>query len=86
MTDPITGKAYNINSELPDDPEITDRLTHFVEDADSDIIGKRWEIWNDFQIKVEESYHDNVLKFNTGLFSVQEVTSMICEVVQKPVV
>lgn len=86
MTDPITGKSYNINSELPDDSEITDRLTHFVEDADSDIIGKRWEIWNDFQIKVEESYHDNVLKFNTGLFSVQEVTSMICEVVQKPVV
>ena len=49
-----------------------------------DKIGKRWDHWNDFKFKIEESYHDLVLKFNTEEYSIKEVTDQILEYVQNP--
>ena len=84
--DPVTGKTYDINAEMPEEKEIQDRLAYHSEDQDRETIGKRWEVWNDFQNKVEESYHGNVLKFDTGYFSIEQVSTQICEVVQNPII
>ena len=83
--DPITGIEYNMNGNLSIEPEVLERLTYQAENLTRDRIGKRWEIWNDFQIKVEESFHDNVIKYNTADNSAQEVTSQICEIIQDPI-
>lgn len=47
-------------------------------------LGKRWEVWNDFKFKVEESYNDKVLKFNTEEYSSDEVRDQIIEFIQNP--
>lgn len=82
--DPITGLFYNIEKNPPTDPIVQERLKPFFPDMNKEKIEKRWNIWNQFQIKVQENYQDLALKFNTEEYSVEEVTNHICEYLQNP--
>ena len=82
--DPVTGKIYHLINSPPKDQEVKDRLVPYFQDISKEKISKRWEVWDDFQIKVEESYHDYVLKFNTEEYSIEEVKDQIIEFIQNP--
>ena len=69
----------------PDNQEILDRLSYKEEDESDEKIAKRWNIWNEFQSKVEENYQDQLLKLNTEDFTLEEVTTQICEIIQNPI-
>ena len=68
----------------PQDPEILNRLVPYFPDMTREKVEKRWNLWSQFQIKVEESYQDIVLKFNTEEYTAEKVTNHICEFLQNP--
>eukprot|EP00343_Euplotes_focardii_P004094 CAMPEP_0205810304 /NCGR_PEP_ID=MMETSP0205-20121125/14482_1 /ASSEMBLY_ACC=CAM_ASM_000278 /TAXON_ID=36767 /ORGANISM="Euplotes focardii, Strain TN1" /LENGTH=98 /DNA_ID=CAMNT_0053088297 /DNA_START=167 /DNA_END=459 /DNA_ORIENTATION=- len=71
--DPVTGKVYNITDSSEIEKNIKDRLVAYFPDMDRDKVKKRWSLWNQFQVKVEESYQELALKFNTEEFTVEQV-------------
>jgi adenylate kinase len=82
--DPVTGKVYNMIDSPPEDREILGRLVPYFPDMTKEKVEKRWDIWNQFQVKVQESYQELVLKFNTEEYNVAQVTSNICEFLENP--
>lgn len=80
----MTGKTYHLINSLPEELEIKNRLVPYFQDVTKEKIAKRWEVWDDFQVKVEESYHDYVIKFNTEEYKVEEVRDQITEFLQNP--
>lgn len=83
--DTVTGKTYNMIDEIPKEPEILNRLVPYFSEMTEDKVSKRWDIWNQFQVKVEESYQEYVLKFNTEEYTADQVSSQICEFIQNPI-
>lgn len=83
--DPVTGKVYNMLDSAPTDEEVLARLVPYFADATRERVAKRWDVWSDFQVKVEESYQELVLKFSTEQYKIDEVKEQICEFIQNPV-
>lgn len=82
--DPVTGKIYNMMDQIPTEQDIKNRIVPYFPDMTKEKVEKRWDIWNQFQIKVEDSYQDLVLKFNTEEYGADHVTEHICEFLQNP--
>ncbi|CAI2361619.1 unnamed protein product [Moneuplotes crassus] len=82
--DPVTGQFYNTELNPSVDPEIRERLKPLFPDMNKDKVEKRWNIWNQFQIKVQENYQDLALKFNTEEYTPEQVTEQICEYLENP--
>lgn len=82
--DPVTGKVYHTITNPPDEQEVAERVVPYFPDMTKEKLGKRWEVWNDFKFKVEESYNDKVLKFNTEEYNSEEVRDQIIEFIQNP--
>lgn len=82
--DPVTGEFYNTELNPPTDLDVKNRLKPYFPNMDKDKVEKRWNIWNQFQIKVEENYQELALKFNTEEYTEAQVTEQICEYLQNP--
>jgi len=76
--DPVTGKMYHIVNAPPQEQAIRERLVPYFPDMNQDKIEKRWNLWNQFQVKVEESYQE------IEEYTIQEVNNHICEFLQNP--
>jgi len=80
--DPVTGKYYN-SKTTPDDQLIKDRLEQHTEDKE-EVVRKRWRVWDDFIGKIEEVYRPYLFSIKTELYSEEECTDIISEMMQIP--